>query len=226
MSRYHSSGDADCLTDAARALSKFPPNDPERDQRGHNQTFTLDRPLVEQDERWLSVVDYPAYKVSSKGRVFSALSGKFLKPITKPDGYLAVSLYHNRRPRQFRLSRLICEIFHGPAPTGKHHAAHLDGNALNNCADNLCWATPIENESHKRAHGTKVFGEAAFHSVLSAQKVEAIWLGPTPTTLAASKFGVSTTSIKSIRSGRTWRHVTKDLPPQPKRIRARPGVSA
>lgn len=186
----------------------------------------MGNPLAEQDERWLSVADYPAYRVSSKGRVFSALSGRFLKPVTQADGYLVVTLYHNHRPRQFRLSRLVCEIFHGPAPTAKHHAAHLDGNALNNCAGNLCWATPIENEGHKQVHGTKIFGEAVVHSVLSAKQVEAIWLEPTPTTVAATKFGVSTTSIKAIRSGRTWRHVTKDLPSQPKRIRARPGDSA
>lgn len=38
---------AACHADALAKLSKFPPIDPERDRRGHNPTFTLDRQIAE-----------------------------------------------------------------------------------------------------------------------------------------------------------------------------------
>lgn len=38
---------AACHADAVARLPKFPPIDPERDRRGHNPTFTLDRQIAE-----------------------------------------------------------------------------------------------------------------------------------------------------------------------------------
>lgn len=42
------------------------------------------------------------------------------------------------------VSRLVCEAFHGKAPPDKPEARHLDGDSLNNCADNLRWSTRKE----------------------------------------------------------------------------------
>lgn len=48
---------AACHADAVARLPKFPPIDPERDRRGHNPTFTLDRQIAEAraemgEEKW------------------------------------------------------------------------------------------------------------------------------------------------------------------------------
>jgi hypothetical protein len=52
---------------------------------------------------------------------------------------------HTFRGRTRKVSRLVCEAFHGPAPADKRYCLHRDENARNNAADNLCWGTQKEN---------------------------------------------------------------------------------
>ncbi len=50
------------------------------------------------------------------------------------------------------VARLICEWFHGPAPSSQHKAGHTcpDGeNAACISPHHLQWMTPSENEQHK-----------------------------------------------------------------------------
>ncbi len=57
---------------------------------------------------------------------------------------------------QYRPHRRVCEKAHGPAPTPRHHAAHLCGNRPCINKRHLMWATPSENEIHKsQLHGLK-----------------------------------------------------------------------
>jgi hypothetical protein len=55
--------------------------------------------------------------------------------------YLAV-LY---RGKNYKIHRLVCEAFHGPAPSPASVVIHLDENALNNRPENLRWGTQKEN---------------------------------------------------------------------------------
>lgn len=56
--------------------------------------------------------------------------------------------------------RRICEMTHGPAPSGRHHAAHSCGNGHLACVNpnHISWKTPKENEADKLIHGTHKFG--------------------------------------------------------------------
>ena len=49
------------------------------------------------------------------------------------------------RGRNYKIHRLVCEAFHGPAPTDKHLVIHLDEDATNNRPNNLKWGTQKEN---------------------------------------------------------------------------------
>ena len=49
------------------------------------------------------------------------------------------------RGKNYKIHRLICEAFHGPAPKDKPIVIHLDENALNNRPENLKWGTQKEN---------------------------------------------------------------------------------
>ena len=43
------------------------------------------------------------------------------------------------------LHRLVCEAFHGPAPTDKPLALHWDDDPLNNDCSNLRWGSAQDN---------------------------------------------------------------------------------
>lgn len=47
--------------------------------------------------------------------------------------------------KNYKVHRLVCEAFHGPAPEGKSRVLHRDENSHNNVPDNLKWGTQKEN---------------------------------------------------------------------------------
>ena len=47
--------------------------------------------------------------------------------------------------KTYKVARLVCEAFRGPAPEGKNICMHLDENAQNNVPTNLQWGTQKEN---------------------------------------------------------------------------------
>lgn len=47
--------------------------------------------------------------------------------------------------KNYRVSRLVCEAFHGPAPFPRAVVMHLDDDQTNNTPGNLKWATQKEN---------------------------------------------------------------------------------
>jgi hypothetical protein len=47
--------------------------------------------------------------------------------------------------KTYKVHRLICEAFNGPAPEGADVCMHLDENSANNRPDNLAWGTQKEN---------------------------------------------------------------------------------
>lgn len=94
-----------------------------------------------------------AYEVSNLGNVRTIASGR-VRPgrLTRAKPgllYRKVQLQHLK----FRwVHRLVCEAFHGAQPG--RQVRHLDGDSLNNCADNLSWGTQSDNEFDKVRHGT------------------------------------------------------------------------
>jgi hypothetical protein len=115
--------------------------------RGHDVGDVCDR-LWGDASDWRPSVR--GYLVSSAGAVRrDDPAAPILRGSIDRDGYRCVCL----KGRTLRVHRLVCEAFHGPAPDGRE-CAHLDGNQLNNRADNLAWVTHKENVAHMIAHGT------------------------------------------------------------------------
>lgn len=61
--------------------------------------------------------------------------------------------YAKHKNRAYRPTRLMCRIANGPAALDHVHAAHRCGNKACMNPSHLIWATPKENEQHKREHG-------------------------------------------------------------------------
>jgi hypothetical protein len=106
-------------------------------------------------------------------------------------------------------SRYICEHAHGVAPSAKHEAAHSCGNGHLGCMNprHIRWATKIENENDKIAHGTHNRGQRHGIAKLTEQAVleikRGLQSGESERSLA-SIFSVSRGAINSIREGRSW----------------------
>lgn len=187
------------------------------------------------EEIWRPVDDYQGrYEVSNLGRVRSVgrafastghrkarfYPGTFLK-LSLRKGYLSASLSWRHKLKHFTVHRLVCIAFHGAAPSHEHEVAHYDGNRLNARADNLRWATKLENEADKLRHGRRPMGEKTNRSKLSSEQARIISRTTGPRREIAEVFGVSPSAIENIRKGRTWKHLagSPDLVPRTSRDR-------
>lgn len=170
-------------------------------------------------EVWLPVAGWEGfYEVSSFGRVrsldrwveYAACSrakqhrrryvGTVLKPKKSIRGYFRIRLCSGNTKEWGAIHRLVCEAFHGLAPSRGHVAAHNDGDQTNNAASNLRWATYKENTADRLQHGTLLFGEHNPASKLTDCDVRQIReaVNMTPKELS-ELYGVSRTHIHRIR---------------------------
>ena len=165
------------------------------------------------------------YAVSNQGRVKSATriipstyggayakEGRILKPSANSAGYLQVTLSYAGKNHSERVHRLVAIAF-VENPNGLPQVNHIDGNKLNNCAENLEWVTNAENTKHASRLGLCVKGSTAINAVLNEAKVidikRLIQAGCTNRELA-DLFGVHPATINCIRIGRNWAHVKLD----------------
>lgn len=112
-------------------------------------------------EVWKNIKGYENYQVSNFGRV-KRKSGfdeskhyrkeKILKQ-NNAKGYFQVALYKNKKRKDFKVHRLVCNAFL-INNKNKKQVNHKDGNKLNNNISNLEWCTPSENIKH--AYKTKL----------------------------------------------------------------------
>lgn len=104
---------------------------------------------------------------------------------------------------------VACEHRHGTRPQG-YEAAHSCKTKACVNPRHLRWATRLENEQDKIAHGTVNRGERQGHSKLTADDVrqirDAVERGEAKQDVAA-RFGVVPSNVTSIVQRKTWKHV-------------------
>ena len=126
-------------------------------------------------------------------------------------GYPRLNLHKDGRCEHRLLSRLVCEVFHGPPPSDRHEAAHCNGDPSDNRASNLRWATPTENAADKELHGTAARGADCHSAKLTDNCVHIIRAmvrsGNYTFQEAADKFNVSLTTAWLAAKGKTWKHL-------------------
>ncbi len=174
-------------------------------------------------ERWLPVPGYEGiYEVSDQGRVKSLarvikrnsgrdnpIPERILKPIMSRR-YPAVSLYGPNGFASPTIHALVMRAFVGPMPEGMQ-VAHNNGDRNDNRLCNLRYATAIENNLDKFAHGTVLRGEQFIFAKMTEQSVLEIRrlyaTGEFSQQSLANKFGTEQTNISQIVRRKTWAHI-------------------
>lgn len=185
-------------------------------------------------EEWRVVVGFPEYAVSNLGRVKRVIPDarnhrcRVLAAWVNNKGYEMVSLSSPEGSCKRLVNRLVCEAFHGPAPTAAHEVAHNDGIPLNNREGNLRWATRSENMEDSRKHGTMAMGSrhgrttkpertprgekhgAAKLAEKDVQTIRRATRAVGSGRALAAKYGVCPATICAIRSRKIWKHLPEE----------------
>lgn len=99
------------------------------------------------------------YRATEDGRILSVDSNwrgygeRELRQHIHNDGYLCVRIIVDGRRIRRKVHQLVAEAFHGARPTLEHEVRHLNGDPLDNRADNLAWGTRSDNAKDRVSHG-------------------------------------------------------------------------
>lgn len=95
--------------------------------------------------------EFPSYRITKTGHVFSYRQGGILKPmstILDDNGYPIVKLYSdNCKPKTIAVHRLVADTFI-PNPDNLECINHKDEDKTNNSIENLEWCTKAYNNCY------------------------------------------------------------------------------
>lgn len=91
--------------------------------------------------------NFPNYKVTSEGKIYSIHYKKFLKHHINEDGYCTIQLQNNNKKKDFLIHRLVAMAFIENLEN-KMYVNHKNGIKTDNNVENLEWVTNSENMRH------------------------------------------------------------------------------
>jgi NUMOD4 motif/HNH endonuclease len=117
--------------------------------------------MIEEDEIWQQIKNYPTYDVSTYGRVRNNTTSMILKQQKNVAGYMRISLikYFNngtKKSQSHLVHRLVAQTFIQNLQN-KNTVDHIDGVRHNNNVTNLRWATIKEQNTNKNNKREKKF---------------------------------------------------------------------
>lgn len=153
------------------------------------------------------------YSVSSDGRVFSDARASMREMKAGPGsvGYKKVGLYCGKKQATHAVHRLVAEAF-VPNPDNLPEVNHINGNKLDNRAENLEWTDRSGNALHSFDTGLHPWGEGRYNSKLTQEAVKDIRDNYVPRAVPyrhfAEKYGVSIDAVRYAFVGKNWSRVS------------------
>ena len=152
---------------------------------------------------------YGHYWVSNLGRVKNE-KGRILKGGLHNKGYHQICVKLEGVQSTYKTHRLVAIAFI-PNPDNLEQVNHIDGDKTNNRVDNLEWCDNSYNQLHKVRTGLWVPARGNdFHGnrKLTEQEVIEIYLAQGTAEFIAMQYGVSRSTVWSIKEGRNWSWLT------------------
>lgn len=173
-----------------------------------------------ENEIWKPVKDFEGiYEVSNMGRVKSlprkGSGGRDYPKIMAgglSNGYHSLTLCNKGKMKISQVHRLVAFAFI-PNPENKKEVNHINCVKTDNRLENLEWVTPSENILHGLRNGimNTAKGSQKKNAKFTEEEVRLIKIRLKKGEIGyrmAKELGVSKEIIASIRTGRTWKHVT------------------
>lgn len=86
------------------------------------------------EEQWAEIEGFPDYAVSNHGKVMSLRFNKLLNPRSNSYGLLRVTLYNDRKAKEFYVHHLVAAAFidgYIPGKQVRHRQENEDNNVYN-----------------------------------------------------------------------------------------------
>ncbi len=158
------------------------------------------------DRRYCADVFGNIWSRANSGGEWRRLSGS-----ANSKGYLTVTPASNGKYKTRLVHDLVSEAFLGERPEGMQ-IRHLDGFQRNNAPENLDYGTQEQNWSDRLVNGLSL-GEEHHNSKLTTEIVNNIRESRLSQRALSVKYGVSQSTIWSVRNAKTWNENPVANPP-------------
>jgi hypothetical protein len=116
------------------------------------------------DEEFKKIDECDNYSVSNLSRVRNDETGTFIKGCKNSRGYLVIELSNNGIPKMFSIHRLV-GLYFIENVNNYEIIDHINRDRLDNCVDNLRWATSSQNNANrgKKQNATSIYIGVSFY---------------------------------------------------------------
>jgi hypothetical protein len=122
------------------------------------------------EEVWKEAVGFEGlYEISNKGRIRNR-RGRVMRPAPNSKGYPATMIRKDGKYHSAPIHRFVAKAFLGPPTDEAPIVNHIDGNPMNNSADNLEWCSQGHNVIHAMRLSSDSLSDDDIRSIRKAGK--------------------------------------------------------